>query len=222
MNEHILEALSAECERTGAFFDSLQADEWHQPTRCPPLDLFQLGVHAYRGSRRIVQMIDAGPRPEEAEKSAITYFQYDAAAEAPVVVRRAQETSQDYKPETFAATWHAGWDEAFAKAAPALGVDAVYDSVFGRMHLSDYLKTRIVEVTIHAMDLRHALNLSPDPTEQGLTACCDVLRGLLGADVRPLGIDDVRFAETATGRATLDDAEREILGPLAALFPVLA
>jgi len=80
----------------------------------------------------------------------------------------------------------------------------------------------VVEVTIHAMDMRDGLNLAPDPTEPGLTVCCEVLRGLLGADVRPLGIDDVRFAETATGRATLDDAEREMLGPLAGLFPVLA
>lgn len=222
MNEHVLEALSAECERTGAFFDGLDADDWHQPTRCPPLSLFQLGVHAYRGSRRIVEMIDAGPRTDEAEKSAITYFQYDTVAEGPVIVQRAQEASQDFRPVTFAGTWQAGWSEALAKAAPALAIDQVYNTVFGRMHLSEYLKTRVVEVTIHAMDMRHALNLSPDPTAGGLTVCCDVLRGLLGADVRPLGIDDVRFAETATGRATLDDAERDILGPLAALFPVLA
>lgn len=222
MNEHVLEALSDECRRAAEFFDGLDGGDWIQPTRCPPLTVFELAVHAYRGSRRIVETIDAGPRPDEAEKSAITYFQYDTDAEGPVIVERAQEASRDFRPETFAGIWQTGWSEALAKAKPAMAIDQVYDTVFGRMHLSEYLKTRVVEVTIHAMDLRHALNLSPDPTQSGLTVCCDVLRGLLGADVRPLGIDDVRFAETATGRATLDDAERDILGPLVALFPVLA
>ena len=221
MNEHVLEALSAECARTGVFLESLDAGDWTQPTRCPPLSVFELAVHAYRGSRRIVEMIEAGPHPDEAEKSAITYFQYDAATEAPVVVQRAQESAKEFEPATFATTWTTGWDEALSKAAPALAVDLVFTTIFGRMHMAEYLKTRVVEVTIHAMDLRDALMMAPDPTQEGLTVCCDVLRGLAGADVRPLGIDDVRFAETATGRATLDHAEKELLGPLAALFPVL-
>lgn len=218
MNEHVLGALRAECDRTGEFLETLTAGDLGQPTRCPPLSVHELAAHAWRGSRRIIQMIDAGARDDEAEKSAITYFQYDAAAEAPSIVQRAQEVAKTFEPEV----WGPGWDEALGKAGPHMQIDAVYDTVFGRMHLSEYLKTRVVEVVIHAMDMREALNLSPDPTQPGLTVCCDVLRGLLGADVRPLGIDDVRFAETATGRATLDDAEREMLGPLADLFPVLA
>lgn len=222
MNEHVLHALSAECARTGALLDSLTSDDWPRPTRCPPLTVFELAAHAYRGALRIAEMIDEGARDDEAEKSAITYFQYDANAEAPMIVKRAQEVAQTLHPGTMAGIWQSGWDAALAKAAPHMHVDPVFDTVFGRMHLSEYLKTRVVEVTIHAMDMRDGLNLAPDPTEPGLTVCCEVLRGLLGADVRPLGIDDVRFAETATGRATLDDAEREMLGPLAGLFPVLA
>jgi hypothetical protein len=48
-----------------------------------------------------------------------------------------------------------------------------------------------------------------------------VLRGLLGADLRPLGVDEVRFALAGTGRADLTDAERGVLGPLADSFPLL-
>ena len=54
------------------------------------------------------------------------------------------------------------------------------------------------------MDLRHALGLDPDPTPGGLEATCDVFRGLLGADLRPLGMDDVRFALNGNGRAAAD------------------
>ncbi|MEX2393289.1 MAG: hypothetical protein WD826_02300, partial [Actinomycetota bacterium] len=66
-----------------------------------------------------------------------------------------------------------------------------------------------------------ALGRDPDPTRWGLGATCDVLRGLLGADLRPLGVDDLRFALLGTGRATLTDGEREMLGPLADSFPLL-
>jgi len=218
VNEHVLEALQAESDRAADFLESLTAGDLGSPTRCPPLSVLEVAAHAFRGSRRIVEMIEAGPVEAEAEKSAITYFRYDADAEASAIVQRAQEVARTFEP----AAWRPGWDEALRQAEPHLKVDPVFGTVFGLMHLSEYLKTRVVEVVIHAMDMRHALNLSPDPTGPGLTACCDVLRGLLGADVRPLGMDDVRFAETATGRATLDDAEREMLGPLADLFPVLA
>lgn len=218
MNEHVLEALSAECARTGEWLATLTADDLAQPTRCPPLSVLEVAAHAGRGSGRIVEMIEASPVDTEAEKSAITYFQYDAGAEAPAIVQRAQQVAKTFEP----AAWTPAWDQAIAKAGPHLHVDPVFRTVFGLMHLSEYLKTRVVEVVIHTMDMRDALNMAPDPTEPGLTVCCDVLRGLLGADVRPLGMDDVRFAEVATGRATPDEAERDMLGPLADLFPVLA
>jgi hypothetical protein len=79
----------------------------------------------------------------------------------------------------------------------------------------------LIEVGIHTMDLRDALGLEPDPSPEGLEGLCDVLRGILGADLRTMGVDDVHFALAGTGRAKLTDAEREMLGPLADSFPLL-
>jgi hypothetical protein len=97
----------------------------------------------------------------------------------------------------------------------------VVRSPFGTLRLREYVRTRCVEVAIHSMDLRAALGMAPDPTPEGLEAACDVLRGLLGTDLRRLGMDEVRFALAGTGRAELSAAEREMLGPLADSFPLL-
>jgi uncharacterized protein (TIGR03083 family) len=218
----VLDALSSEVTRTGEFLSTLEPTDWQRATRCPPMTVFELAVHAWRGGARILEMIESGPVDTEPEKDGVTYFQYDPADVSPGVVERAQEVAAKHDPSRFAAEWTMGWDEALAAAAPLLSGDPVLKGIFGLMHLSEYLRTRIVEVTIHAMDLRDALGLAPDPTPKALEATCDVLRGLLGTDARTLGIDDQRFALVGTGRASLDERERDALGPLADNFPLLA
>jgi uncharacterized protein (TIGR03083 family) len=215
-----LAALSEETARSGELFDSLGPDDYARPTRCEPLSVLELGAHAWRGSVRILEMTEAGPLEDQPTKDAVTYFVYDADAEAPMIARRAREAAQSHSAETFADAWRSSWSAAL-DAAQRAKQEGVYVTVFGSLKMSEYLKTRVLEVTIHTMDIRDALGLAPDPTDAGLTVTCDVLRGLLGTDLRPLGIDDVRFALTGTGRAVLDAAEREMLGPLAGLFPLL-
>jgi hypothetical protein len=102
------------------------------------------------------------------------------------------------------------------------GGDRLYRSIFGLIRLSEYVRTRVVEVTIHTMDLRDALGLAPDPSDEGLRVTCDVLRGLLGIDTLALGIDEVHFALAGTGRAALTDHDRDVLGPLADRLPLFA
>jgi len=103
-----------------------------------------------------------------------------------------------------------------------LGDDPVLPNVFGLIRLSEYLKTRCVEIVIHHMDLDDALARKPHPDPGALEIVGDVLRGLLGTDLRPVGVDDVRFALIGTGRAPLNDDERQLLGPLDAKFPLFS
>ena len=217
-----LDALEREIARVGTFLDGLAADDWARPTRCPPMTVLDLAAHAWRGGIRIREMLDAGPVDEEPEKDGSTYFRYDVVAVSASVVQRAQQVSANLDARTFPRTWREGWDEALDRVRAVLEEDdPVLPGVFGTIRLTEYLRTRCVEVTIHHMDLRDAVGLAPHPTKEGLEATGDVLRGLLGADLRTLGMDDVRFALTGTGREKLTDAEREMLGPLSDSFPLL-
>ena len=217
-----IDALEAETTHAQAFLAGLDPGDWLHPTRCPPMNVRELAVHALRGAYRIVELLADPVRDAEPEKDAVTYFRYDPVAVGVGVVSRAQQESAARPADAdVAAEWATAWKEALETARASIGDDPVIESPLGTIRLREYLRTRCVEVTIHLMDLQHALGREPDPTPEGLEAACDVLRGSLGTDLRPLGMDDVRFALVGTGRAELTAAEREMLGPLSGSFPLL-
>ena len=222
MSVEPVDALAAEADRTGAFLTGLTAGDWERPTRCAPLDVRELAVHALRGAYRILDSL-AGPRLEgEPEKDAVTYWNYDPAVVGSGVVDRAKQESQARPPDAdVAAEWLEAWRKAIDAARATLEDDPLIPAVPGLTRLSEFLKTRCIEVCIHTMDLRDALGLEPDPDPACLEVVCDVLRGLLGTDLRPRGVDEVHFALVGTGRAPLSDDERAMLGPLADSFPLL-
>jgi hypothetical protein len=167
---------------------------------------------------RIEEMLDKGPVDTEPEKDSVTYFTYDPG-EGEVIVKRAQEAAVAFPPD-LARTWDLEWTKALQRTRTHIGDDPVLQNVFGLIRLTEYLKTRCVEVGVHHMDLDDALGKKPHPDAGALEITGDVLRGLLGTDLRPLGVDDVRFALIGTGRAPLNDDERRLLGPLAEKFPL--
>ena len=222
MSGEPIDALEAETVRTGEFLTGLSAADWRRPTRCTPLSVRELAVHTVRGAYRILDTLAAPRREGEPEKDAITYWRYDVATVSRGVVDRAKAESLQRAPDAdIAAEWKEKWPEAIAAARRAVEDDPLVAAVPGTIRLREFLKTRCIEVGIHAMDLRAALGLEPDPTPGCLEAVGDVLRGLLGADLRPLGMDDIRFALVGTGRGELSAAEREMLGPLSDSFPLL-
>ncbi len=220
---NVVEALAREVGNVGKALHKLTPKEWETPTRCDPMRVKELVAHVWRGSARVIDMLGSEPSDEEPEKDGVTYFQYDAAAIAPGVVQRAQDAAGEFATTTeLVKAWDTDWVKALQGARRTLSDDPVLPSLFGLMRLSEYLRTRLVEVTIHHLDLDDALGQSPHPDAAALEGTADVLRGLLGTDLRPVGMDDLRFALTGTGRAPLTDAERDYLGPLADKFPLLA
>lgn len=218
----VVEALARECGSVGKLLRKLHDEQWRAPTRCDPMTVFELTVHMLRGADRLLRILEAEPSDEEPEKDAVTNYQYDPAAVGPGVVERAQHDAAAFaSPKDLVRAWDERWVRALQGARALLADDPVLPGVFGLMRLEEYLKTRIVEVTVHHMDLDDAIGRSYHPDPEALEIVGDVLRGLLGTDLRPTGVDDLRFALTGTGRAPLDDGERDFLGPLAARFPLL-
>jgi len=221
MDQSVVEALAREVGSVGKALHRFKAADWIAPTRCPPMSVTDLAAHMLRGANRIDQMLDDGPIDDEPQKDAVTYFQYDAAAEAPAILKRAQEDAAAFdSTATLVKAWDERWSHALRRAREA--GDPVLPTIFGTMRLTEYLRTRVLEVTVHHMDVDDALGRDPHPDAGALEVTGDVLRGLLGTDLRGAGVDDVRFALVGTGRAPLNDREREMLGPLAAKFPLLA
>jgi uncharacterized protein (TIGR03083 family) len=219
---HPRDSLSEETARVGAYIAGLSSDDWQAPTRCPPLSVRELAVHALRGAYRIIDTLSAPALEGEPEKDAITYWRYDAAKVGKGVIDRAKAESDARPPAAdISAEWREAWSRALDLAARSDEDDPLIPAVPGTIRLREFIKTRCIEVTIHGMDLRAAMGLPPDPTPGALEVVCDVLRGLLGADLRPLGMDEVHFALAGTGREDLTDAEREMLGPLSDAFPLL-
>jgi uncharacterized protein (TIGR03083 family) len=217
-----IDALEAETVRAGRFLAGLTVDDWMRPTRCSPLNVRELAVHALRGAYRILDTLAAPRREGEPEKDAVTYWSYDPAKVGRGVVERAKAESDERALDAdIGAEWAEKWGEALAEARAAAADDPLVTAIPGTIRLRDFMKTRCIEVGVHTMDLRDALGLEPDPSRECLEAVGDVLRGILGADLRPMGMDDVRFALTGTGRASLTDTERSMLGPLADSFPLL-
>jgi len=220
----IAEALAREIGSIGATLHKLGPAQWHEPTRCPPMDVLDLVGHLANQAMRLGELLGMEPVDEEPEKDAVTYFRYDPVRVGPGVVQRAQQVAQTIAaegPRDMVRFWDIGWVRALQDARAALPADPVLASPFGLIRLSEYLRTRVLEATVHHMDLDDALGRAPHPDREALEITGDVLRGLLGTDLRPAGMDDQRFALTGTGRAELSDDEKAYLGPLASSFPLL-
>lgn len=215
-----LDALAGEAARTRRFLEGLAPQDWERPTRCPPMTVLEMAAHARRGWARLAELLDAGPVEGEPEKDAATYYRFDRAALSSGVVTRARADAMAFgDPQALLDSWDDL--DAIVTRARTVATAAVYRSPLGAVRFGEYVRTRVVEITVHLMDLRDAVGLAPDPGPEALEITGDVLRQLLGTDLRP-AVDDVRFALIGTGRAPLDPDERAALGPLADLFPLLA
>jgi uncharacterized protein (TIGR03083 family) len=215
----VVDALAREVGSVGQLLHTLKPKQWELPTRCPPMNVRELAAHMLRGAGRIQEMLDGGPVEAEPERDGTTYFQSVTVSNE--IVKRAQEASASF-PGDLAKAWDLEWTKALQRARMYTNEDPVLRNVYGLMRLSEYLKTRCVEVVIHHMDLDDALGRNLHPDARALEIVGDVLRGLLGTDLRPVGVDDVRFALIGTGRAPLNDDERQLLGPLADKFPLFS
>jgi hypothetical protein len=89
--------------------------------------------------------------------------------------------------------------------------------------LEEYLRTRVLEVTVHRMDLEAALGVRGWGSDVAVGIVDEILVGLLGGEPpHELDWDVVDFIETGTGRRDLTAQERKLLGAKANRFPLLA
>lgn len=218
-----IDALAAEGAKLSDFLRGITAEDWKRPTRCPPLDVRDLVVHMTAMMEGVAKACAEQFPEAEAQKDRGTWWDYDIEQDQKETVEWITEARTQYPDGPILAEWEAALEGAVTAVVSCMQQDDPMvrpGDTFIR--LSDYVATRVLEVTIHTMDVRDAFGLEPDPSPEGMAVTHDVLSGRLGADPRALGFSEADFANASTGRRTLTGEERERLGPLADLLPLLA
>ncbi|MFG2058999.1 maleylpyruvate isomerase N-terminal domain-containing protein [Micromonospora sp. NPDC048930] len=203
-------AFRDECARLEEVLRGLTEADLDRPTPCPPWALRDLLAHVSTGAGRLVGML-AAPAPERAEVDAAGYF--GAAKFAPEVDRDRIDSArrQAREPagvpavvEGFARAWRAA-DAAVAAQPSGRLVRTRHGDA---MTLTEFLRTRVVEVGVHGLDLADALDRRPWLTPTAARVVADLL-----ADRRPAGLgwDDLTLVRKATGRSPLTDRERALV-----------
>ncbi|PPA58242.1 maleylpyruvate isomerase N-terminal domain-containing protein [Micromonospora chalcea] len=207
--ETVRAAFRAECDRLERVLRDLDGAALDRPTPCPPWRVRDLIAHVSTGAGRLAGML-AEPAPPRAEVDAAAYF--GAAKFSPPVDRDRVEGAQRAARERpgaaevaaeFGRAWRAT-DEAVAAELPARVVRTRHGDA---MALPEFLRTRVVEVAVHGLDLADALDRTPWLTP----AAADVVIGVLtgGVPVPPgLGWDALTVLRKAAGRLPVTGDER--------------
>jgi len=228
MRDHdTLTALREESRALSAVLRQADPGEFTRPTNCPPWNLNELVVH-------IAMSIHLGDRDELAAarpgSTVLTTADYYRRPERDTPqyrqrnVEQTRQTAGTILTTTSAARW---FDEISGDTLTRLGRQDLGRVVqiprCGPMMLADWVVTRVISVAAHGLDVAITLGLPPWTSEPALHATRPVLVSLLGT--RPparLGWDDLTLLQVGTGRRTLTDLERAVLGPLHERFPLLS
>jgi uncharacterized protein (TIGR03083 family) len=207
-----------------ALLDGLPASDWERATRCPPLDVRALVAHIAGSFAFVRTWLIANPEgPARIDRSTMWRSFPD---EAPRDVVQAAAATSDGKSATeldkelrtavqrFIETAASVTPEQLA-ACPMFGDDFVLSA-------RDVVANRVLEVGVHLLDIQAAVGLPEVLPEASTPVIRSILDGLLGESAPDeLGWDGVRYALIGTGRAELTRSEHDILGELAACFPLL-
>jgi uncharacterized protein (TIGR03083 family) len=218
-----IDALAAEGANLSDFLRGISAEDWKRPTRCPAFDVRDLVVHMAHMVKRMGEKCGEQFVDVEAEKDRLTWWDYDIEEDQEETARWVAEAGAAYPDGPILGEWESDLNGCVSAVVSCLEQgDPMVRPGDAFIRLSDYVATRVLEVTIHTMDVRDAFGLDPDPSAQGMAVTHGILSGLLGADPRTLGFSDADFAVASTGRRPITGQERDRLGPLADLLPLLA
>jgi uncharacterized protein (TIGR03083 family) len=215
----VLDGFAAEARSLAAAMAAAPAAAFGAPSPCPPWTVSELFAHVASAAGRVCGML-AEPEPEpgpgdQGLVSAAGYYRADrrfSAATNADRIATAQRGAAGSGPAGLRAEFDRAWRSALADAAAAPPGRRVRTRHGDLMLLTEFMRTRVLELAVHGLDL--AAGVGRDPWLTGAAAAVVeelVLPGERGAAGlrEQLGWDRAGLVAKATGRSPLTAAERQ-------------
>jgi uncharacterized protein (TIGR03083 family) len=216
----VLAAFDAESSRLAKVADGLAEASFARPSPCVPWTAGELLFHVQQTMDRLGAML-AEPEPDGSELvDAPGYYRADQRFSAAVNDERiasgqrgaAALSGAGERARAFRDARDRAW--ALVCAAPAARV--VRTRHGDRMLLAEFLRTRVLELAVHGLDLAVAVGRAPWTTEQAAAVTAGLL--LTAADAARLmeaaSWDQVTLIAKLTGRVPLTPPETGLVGSL--------
>jgi len=202
-----LDAFRQECRAVDQSLAAVPADAWTR-IALGSWTIAELVAHLVRGVSRITEYAEREVPADAVLLDRVTYWDKGGVDSAEIAAR-AVHLAREVDAETLPALFTEGWS-ADAELATSLPADRIIVSVRGPIALDEYLATRVLEVTIHHLDLRAALDQPASTTAAAGELTMGMLERRLGGP-RPRNMGRVRFLQVATGRIPSDDPRFPLL-----------
>lgn len=199
-------ALAAEADALGAVLAGLTAADLDRASPCPPWTAGELTCHVIIGARRIAQALGGPDDPAASLISTVGYYRADERFSTGVNADRidaAQELARQLGEPGAIRTELA---RACAQCAELLARAPADRTVRTRhgdwMLLTDFARTRVVELGLHGLDLALALGRPPWLTREAATVLEELLlpAGNAARLRAALGCDRAALIALLTGR----------------------
>jgi len=203
-----LAAFAAEAARVEATLAGVPQDAWSR-RGLGEWTVVELVAHLVRAADRVDAYLDVPLEGDVLACDRIGYWRADLVAEAPAIAQRAREAAAGVSPAELVDAFAAGWRRSLQRASD-LPPDEPLQTVRGPMALDDFVATRVLELVIHHMDLRRALDQPPAADPDAARMVAADLEAMLGSP-RPRNMGRDRFLLVATGRLPSDDPRFPLL-----------
>jgi uncharacterized protein (TIGR03083 family) len=213
----VADALAAEAAAPQGVVSGLTETDLSGASPCPPWMIGELLCHVLIGTDRISQALS---QPAEASGPLITAVQYyrpdkrfSEATNADRIETARTLAARLGDPGAIAAELDRRCRESIELLMTAAAGAAIRTRHGDRMLLTDFARTRVVELAVHGLDLAIGLDTRPWMTSAAADVLIDLLLPDGGADefCTRLDCDRVGLIARLTGRATLPAAEKQLL-----------
>ncbi len=163
----VIDAFRDEAARLSAALAEQSPAAFARPSLCPPWTVAELLWHVSTAAGRVSGML-AAPEPEagpgEDLTGAVGYYRPDQRFSAATNADRvavAQHGAAGQSPADLVAGFDGAWRGAYADAAAAPPGRRVRTRHGDLMLLAEFMRTRVLEVAVHGLDLAAGLGCPP-------------------------------------------------------------
>jgi uncharacterized protein (TIGR03083 family) len=212
----VVDAFGAEASRLSEVLAAVAEADFARSSPCPPWTVLELLCHVRIGAGRVAGML-AEPEPSpDPLVPAPGYYRPDDRFSAAVDrdrVEAAQRAASGLTGRAAAQAFGQAWRDALVLAERAPQERVVLTRHGDRMLLTEFLRTRVLELAVHGLDLAAGLGRPPWITDRAATVVQDLmLPGQAAAALRrESGWDQVTLIAKATGRSPVTPADAALM-----------